>query len=124
MKKSSTQSPTKLPSPGHVPRRGEIWWVRLDPALGSEIRKTRPCLVLTTNIANQYRRTVVVIPLSSSPSSKPPLLVPLTCQGHPVVAVIDQIRAVTKERFLQRIESISGHDLRSVEDALRNILEL
>jgi mRNA interferase MazF len=124
LKKSSTQSPTKPPSPGRVPRRGEVWWVRLDPALGSEIRKTRPCLVLTTNIANQYRRTAVVVPLSSSPASSPPLLVPLTCQGRPAVAVIDQIRAVTKERFLSRIESISTQHLRSVEDALRDILEL
>jgi mRNA interferase MazF len=124
LKKNSTQSPTKPASRGHVPRRGEIWWVRLDPALGSEIRKTRPCLVVTTNIANQYRRTAVVIPLSSSPSSKPPLLVPLVCEGRPVVAVVDQIRAVTKERFLQRIESVSAQHIRSVEDALRNILEL
>src|SRR5258708_33153313 len=60
LKKSLTQSPTKLLSPGRVPRRGEVWWVRLDPALGSEIRKTRPCLVFTTNIVNQYRRTAVV----------------------------------------------------------------
>jgi mRNA interferase MazF len=80
--------------------------------------------VLTTNIANQYRRTAVVVPLSSSPASSPPLLVPLTCQGRPAVAVIDQIRAVTKERFLDRIESISAQHLRSVEDALRHILEL
>ena len=124
MKKSSTQSPTKQPNPGSVPRRGEIWWVRLDPALGSEIRKTRPCLVVTTNIANQYRRTVVVVPLSSSALSKPPLLVPLTCEGRTTSAVIDQIRAVTKERLLERIETVSAQQMRSVEDALRNILEL
>lgn len=80
--------------------------------------------MLTTNIANQYRRTVVVIPLSSSPVSKPPLLVPLTCQGRPTVAVIDQIRAVTKERLLALIESVSTQQLRSVEEALRIVLEL
>ena len=39
-------------SPGATPRRGEVWWVRLDPTLGSEIEKTRPCLVLTTDVAN------------------------------------------------------------------------
>jgi len=50
--------------------------------------------------------------------------VPLTCQGRSVVAVIDQIRAVTKQRFLNKIENISGLQLRSVEDALRGILEL
>jgi mRNA interferase MazF len=80
--------------------------------------------VVTTNIANQYRRTAVIIPLSSSPGSGPPIRVPLTCQGRAAVAVVDQIRAVTKERFLNKIENITGQQLRSVEDALRNILEL
>ncbi|HXN94944.1 MAG TPA: type II toxin-antitoxin system PemK/MazF family toxin [Candidatus Acidoferrales bacterium] len=124
MKKSSTPSPKKPPNRGALPRRGEVWWVRLDPTLGAEIRKTRPCLVLTTNIVNQHRRTVVVIPLSSSPAGSPPLLVPLTCEGRTAVAVVDQIRAVTKERFLRRIESISAQQLRAVEDGLRAILEL
>jgi len=105
-------------------KRGEIWLARLDPTEGREIRKTRPCLVLTTNIANQHRRTVVVVPLSSSPTGSPPLLVPLTCEGQPTVAVVDQIRAVTKERFLRRIESITAQQLRAVEDGLRAILEL
>lgn len=46
-------------------RRGEIWWVRLDPVLGSEVRKTRPCLVLSTDVVNERRRTVVVISLQT-----------------------------------------------------------
>ena len=124
LKKSSTPSPKKPPNRGPLPRRGEVWWVRLDPTLGAETRKTRLCLVLTTNIVNQHRRTVVVVPLSSSPAGSPPLLVPLTCEGRTAVAVVDQIRAVTKERFLRRIESISAQELRAVEDGLRTILEL
>lgn len=124
MKKSSTPSPRNPPNRGALPRRGEIWWVRLDPTLGAEIRKTRPCLVLTTNIVNQHRRTAVVVPLSSSPVASPPLLVPLTCEGRATVAVVDQIRAVTKERFLRKIESVSPQHLSAVEDALRAILEL
>src|SRR5580704_16555238 len=107
LKKSSTRSQTKPPNRGAHPRRGEIWWVRLDPTLGAEIRKTRPCLVLTTNIVNDHRRTVVVIPLSSAPAGRPPLQVFLTCEGRAAVAVVDQIHAVTKERLLQRIESVS-----------------
>jgi mRNA interferase MazF len=124
LKKSSTPSPRKPPNRGAHPRRGEIWWVRLDPTLGAEIRKTRPCLVLTTNLVNQHRRTVVVIPRSSSPVGSPPLLVPLAGEGRSAVAVVDQVRAVTKERFLLRIESISAEHLGAVEDGLRAILEL
>jgi mRNA interferase MazF len=107
-----------------MPRRGEVWWVRLDPTIGSEIRKTRPCVVLTSNILNERRGTVVVIPLSSSPQSSPPLLIPVDCEGRPAVAVIDQIRAITKERFEQRIGVLSAEQLAAIEDGVREILEL
>jgi mRNA interferase MazF len=80
--------------------------------------------VLTTNIVNQHRRTVVVIPLSSSPAGSPPLLVPLTCEGRAAVAVVDQIRAVTKERFLRRVEVVTAQSLKAIEDGLRAVLEL
>lgn len=105
-------------------RRGEVWWVRLGPTLGSEIKKTRPCLVLGTDVLNQRRRTVVVIPLSAAPQAAPPLLVPVVCANRNAVAVMDQIRAVAKERFTRRIGELSAEDLFSVEEALRLVLEL
>lgn len=107
-----------------MPRRGEIWWVRLDPTLGSEIKKTRPCIVLTSNTVNNRRRTVVVVPLSTSPEASPPLLVRVTCEGRAVVAVVDQIRAVAKERLHEFIGSVSGEELEALESALRQILEI
>lgn len=107
-----------------TPRRGECWWVRLDPTLGSEIKKTRPCLVVGTNVLNERRRTVVVVPLSSSPQAAPPVLVPVVCEGRQVVAVADRIRAVAKERLMQRMGAVSSADLASVEEALRVVLEL
>ncbi len=107
-----------------MPHRGEVWWVRLDPTLGSEIKKTRPCLVVSTNILNECRRTVVVVPLSSSPQASPPLLVPVVCNGRPAVAVLDQIRAVAKERFDCLMGSLSTDHMKAVEDGLRQILEL
>jgi mRNA interferase MazF len=105
-------------------RHGEIWWVRLDPTLGAEIKKTRPCLVVGANVLNERRRTVVIIPLSSAPQAAPPLLVLVVCGGRRAVAVVDQIRAVTRERFTRRIGEIAPQDLASVEDALRLVLEL
>ena len=107
-----------------APRRGEVWWVRLDPTLGSEIGKTRPCLVLTRDILNARRRTVVVVPLSSSPPPSPPLLVAIRCAGQPAVAVTDQVRAIAKERFRERLDVLSAEDLTAVEEGLREILEL
>jgi mRNA interferase MazF len=107
-----------------MPKRGDVWWVHLDPALGSEIKKTRPCVIVTTNVLNERRRTVVVIPLSTSPAASPPLLVPVTCDGRKAVAVIDQIRAVSKDRLAKRITSLSKDELIAIEDALKNVLEL
>src|SRR5580700_9822473 len=102
-----------------IPRRGEFWWIRLDPATGSEIGKTRPCLILSTNILNERRRTVVVVPLSSSPRPNPPLLISVECAGRTVVAVTDQIRAVAKERLVDRLGEASPADLAAVEAGLR-----
>ena len=62
-------------------RRGEIWWVNLDPARGSEIRKTRPAIVITANALNRVRRTVVVVPLSTGPQPRPPIIVSTPSAG-------------------------------------------
>jgi mRNA interferase MazF len=105
-------------------RRGEVWWVQLDPTRGSEIQKTRPCIVLTTDVVNVRRRTVVIVPLSSSPRASPPLLIGVQSVGTPAVAVLDQIRAVTKERFERKLGSISNEELEAIEDGLREVLEL
>jgi mRNA interferase MazF len=98
--------------------------VNLDPTRGSEIKKTRPCVILGTNILNERRRTLVIIPLSTAPQAAPPLLVPVDCAGKPVVAVVDQIRAVAKERLHRRLGELSPRDLLNVEEALRTVLEL
>ena len=105
-------------------RRGEVWWVRLNPTLGSEIAKTRPCLILSANVVNEQRRTVVVIPLSSSPRAIPPLLIPVHCAGRDAVAVVDQIRAVARERLDKLMGELSPADLEAVEEGLREVLEL
>ena len=104
--------------------RGEVWWVKLDPTLGSEIKKTRPCLVMGTNVLNERRHTIVVVPLSTAPQAAPPVLVPVVCAGRRAVAVVDQIRAVAKERLTRHMGEVSAADLASVEDALRMVLEL
>lgn len=107
-----------------IPERGEIWWVALDPALGSEIRKTRPCVVVSVRVLNERRRTVIVVPLSSSPKASPPILIPITCNGRPAVAVSDQIRAVAKERLRSRLGVVAEEELAVLADGLRQIMQL
>jgi mRNA interferase MazF len=107
-----------------MPRRGEVWWVRLDPTLGSEIAKTRPCLIVSSDVLNERRRTVVVAPLSSSPKGRAPLMVPVRFAGRDVVAVTDQIRAVAKQRLDRSMGELSPDYLEAVEQGLREILDL
>jgi mRNA interferase MazF len=107
-----------------TPRRGEVWWVALDPIERSEIRKTRPCLVLTADVLNRLRETVVVVPLSTAAGAHPPITVAVTCQGRPAVAVIDLVRAIGKNRLKERIETAAAADVAAVVGALAKILEI
>ncbi len=104
--------------------RGSIWWVNLDPTVGSEIKKQRPCIVLSHSSINEARRTVIIVPLSTSPKAYPPLSVSVKCQNKEVVAVCDQIRAVDKSRLINYIEDIRSLDVEKIEQSLRKILVL
>ncbi len=105
-------------------KRGDIWWVTLDPTQGSEIKKTRPCIVLTHDTLNQLRRTVVVVPLSTVAKPHVPIAVPVSCQSKTAVAIIDQIRAVAKHRLKSKVEALSPDELDDVCRAISAILEL
>jgi len=104
--------------------RGDVWWVSLDPTQGSEIKKTRPCVVLTHNTLNHLRHTVVVVPLSTAAQPHPPITIPITFQGSPGVAVIDQIRAVAKHRLKTKIDALPSKELDDICRAIATILEI
>jgi mRNA interferase MazF len=116
--------PTKSSNPGMTPLRGELWWVRLGPTVGSEVTKTRPCVVVGSNTLNQRRRTVLIVPLSTGPSAAPPLTVSVASSRKAAVAVIDQVRAAAKQRFVRRAGTITATELTAIEDGLRAVMEL
>jgi|SRR5262245_54835974 len=99
-------------------------WVNLDPAQGSEIRKTRPAVVITADALNRARRTVVIVPLSTGPAPRPPIVVATPSAGPDSVAVCDQLRAVDKRRLALPSGRLSTADLHSVEEGVRGVLEL
>jgi mRNA interferase MazF len=101
-----------------------VWWVDLDPTRGSEIRNTRPAVVLTADALNRARRTVVVVPLSTGPTPRPPIVVATASGGAGSVAVCDQVRAVDKSRLTRRVGQLATADLRAVEDGVRVVLGL
>lgn len=113
-----------LPAQVAVIRRGSIWWVALDPTRGSEIRKTRPAVVLSADGLNRARRTVVIVPLSTGPEPHPPIVVATPSAGEGSVAVCDQVRAVDKVRLMRMAGALSRDDLRAIEDGMRAVLLL
>ena len=108
----------------YLMNRGDIYWVNLDPTTGSEINKLRPCVLVGATPINQARRTVVVVPLSTSAIARPPLTILVSCLNKEVTAVCDQIRTVDKSRLKKLAGSLSESDLNSLDDGLRQVLNL
>lgn len=96
----------------------------LDPARGGEIQKLRPAVVLTADGLNRGRRTVVVVPLSTGPAPRPPIVVATPSAGAGSVAVCDQLRAVDKGRLTRQAGHLTAMDLRAVEAGVRAVLAL
>jgi mRNA interferase MazF len=106
-------------------QRGNVWWINLDPTQGSEIKKVRPCVLVAATPINQARRTVLVVPLSSSGNPPhPPITVKVSCMGKTVLAVCDQLRAVDKTRLTDWIEAMDQESLDSIRKALQQVLSL
>jgi mRNA interferase MazF len=105
-------------------RRGDIWWVNLDPEQGSGIRKTRPAVIITADALNRARRTVVIVPLSTGPAPRPPIVVATPSAGPNSVAVCDQLRVVDQRRLTRTSGRLSTADLRIIEEGVRRILDL
>ena len=114
--------PRAVPDP--VVRRGSVWWIDFDPTRGAEIQKTRPAIVLSADAINRARRTIVVVPLSTGPTPRPPVIVSVPSTSRSAVAICDQMRAVDRSRFLRQEGSLSREDLRAVEDGVRAVLQL
>lgn len=88
-------------------RRFEVYLISLDPTKGSEIRKTRPCVIISPDEMNKYIRTINIAPLTSTIKSYPTRIT-TTFQGKKGQIVLDQIRTVDKSRLIKKLGSISS----------------
>lgn len=100
--------------------RGDVWMVALDPTVGSEIEKTRPCVILSPPEMHDYLRTVTVAPMTTG-SRPAPFRVPVTFQRKTGLILLDQLRTVDKSRLVKRAGGLSD---RIVEDTLRTLREV
>ncbi len=82
--------------------RGEIWLINLDPTIGSEIKKTRPCVVVSPQELNDHLRTVIVAPMTSKGRSAA-FRIPIAHDGKKGLILLDQIRAVDKARLVKKV---------------------
>lgn len=100
-------------------KRGEVWWVEFDPALGSEICKTRPAIVVSNNAANRHLTRVVVVPMTSNIDRQYPGEALVTVKGKLGKVMVDQIMAADKVRLKNQIGSLSKSDVLLVEEAIK-----
>ncbi len=103
-----------------VVRRFDIFLVSLDPAVGHEIRKTRPALVISPNEMNEFLSTYIVAPMTSKGRSYP-TRIPCTFQRKQGQIVLDQVRTVDRARLVRRLGRISPSTQRDVLAALQEM---
>ena len=103
-------------------RRGEIWLATLDPSIGSEIRKTRPCVIISPAEMHDYLRTVIVAPMTTG-SRPAPFRIPLTFEGKKGLILLDQIRTLDKSRLAKRIGAVTPRTLSATLATMRVVFE-
>lgn len=101
-----------------------MWWVEFDPAIGSEIRKTRPGVIVSNNSANRNLARVIVVPLTSNTERVYPGEARVSVAGQSSKAMADQIMTADKARLKSRIAALSKADMNAVELAVRVQLAL
>jgi len=99
-------------------KRGEVWWVEFDPAVGSEIRKTRPAVIISNDAANRNLSRVIVVALTSNTERVYPGNALVVVGGTQSKAMADQIMTADKLRLKAKLGELSKQDMQAVDDAV------
>jgi mRNA interferase MazF len=106
------------------PRRGDVFRVSLDPVAGTEIRKTRPAVVVSNDSCNRFGARVVVLPITSNVDSLYPGEAMIDVKGRPGRALGDQIRSIDKRRLKARVSTLTADEMARIDEALAITLGL
>ena len=99
----------------------EIYLVNLDPTIGHEIRKTRPCVIISPDEMNKTIKTVIIAPMTTK-SHKYPTRIEVKLQGKNGYIVLDQIRTVDKQRLIKKIKSLDDNRINKIKNILMEML--
>ncbi len=102
---------------GVVVNRFDVFLVNLDPTVGSEIKKTRPCVIISPDEMNRYIATVIIAPMTTKGKAYPTRVV-CQFQGKNGQIVLDQIRTIDKTRLIEKLRQINLDEQRIVLDTL------
>ena len=108
----------------NFPRRGDIYWVNLDPTVGVETKKTRPGLIVSNDIANETARIVMIAPITSKVKILYPFEVKISLKGALNKIMLNQCRAIDKSRLADFIDSVDEDTMKQVEEALKTVFGL
>jgi mRNA interferase MazF len=100
-------------------KRGEIWWVSFDPSIGSEMKKTRPAVIVSNNVANQVLSRIQVVPISSQMEKMYPCEARITIHNKSHKAMADQIGTVSKKRLTNKLGKVTALEMEAVEQAIQ-----
>ena len=105
-----------------VVNTGDVWLAALDPTVGSEIQKSKPCVVVSPVEMNAHLRTVIVVPMTTG--SRPAgFRIPLTFQGKTGLMLLDQIRTLDKSRLIKKMGTIQKLTLSKALNTLQDVFE-
>ena len=99
--------------------RGEVWWINFEPAVGGEIRKKRPAIIVSNNAANRNLNRVQVVPITSNVSRIYPSEALVKLQGRQGKAMADQLTTVSKQRMMNKAGELTLEEMAAVELAIK-----
>ena len=105
-------------------KRGDVWWVNFEPAVGGEVRKERPAVIVSNDAANKHLNRLQVVPLTTTVDRVYPSEALVTVRGKKHKAMADQLTTVSKRRLQNRVGRLSKIDMGAVEQAIKVQLEL